>query len=144
MQWCCHLLPDATALSCLNWHVQLFGAYCSFIVGAIKGPKHQPFPPLNLLQLKIRPIERSLHIAVYTMLSYIWCSKIRLIQEIALPLQRGIPKGRPRQRSAILSESVRNRDTGKPGISISIDFGKFPGSVSISQSILTKICYPTQ
>jgi len=22
-QWCCHLLSDATPLSCLNWHVQL-------------------------------------------------------------------------------------------------------------------------
>ena len=48
------------------------------------------------------------------------------------------------QGSAILSESVRNRDTGEPGISISIDFGKFPVSVSVSESIITKIWYPTQ
>ena len=40
---------------------------------------------------------------------------------------------------AILSESVRNRDTGDPGISISIDLGKFPVSVSESESIFTKI-----
>ena len=46
------------------------------------------------------------------------------------------------QGSAILSESVRNRDTGEPGISISIDFGKFP--VSVLESIFTKIWYPTQ
>ena len=50
----------------------------------------------------------------------------------------------PNQGSAILSESVRNRDTGEPGISISINFGKFPVSVSVSESIITKIWYPTQ
>ena len=48
------------------------------------------------------------------------------------------------QGSAILSESVRNRDTEEPGISIRIDFGKFPVSVSVSESIITKIWYPTQ
>ena len=48
------------------------------------------------------------------------------------------------QGTAILSESVRNRDTGEPGISISIDFGKFPVSVSESESTFTKIWYPTQ
>jgi len=44
----------------------------------------------------------------------------------------------------ILSKSVRNRDTEEPGISISIDFGKFPVSVSESESTLTKIWYLTQ
>ena len=48
------------------------------------------------------------------------------------------------KRSPILSESVRNRDTGEPGISISIDLGKFSVSVSESESIITKIWYPTQ
>ena len=46
------------------------------------------------------------------------------------------------QGSAILSESVRNCDTGEPGISISINFGKF--LVSVSESIITKIWYLTQ
>ena len=49
-----------------------------------------------------------------------------------------------KQGSAILSESVRNRDTGEPGISISIDFGKFPVLVSVSELIITKIWYSTQ
>ena len=55
-----------------------------------------------------------------------------------------VPIHEVRQGSAILSESVRNRDTGEPGISISIDFWKFPVSVSVSESIITKIWYPTQ
>ena len=41
------------------------------------------------------------------------------------------------QGSAILSESVPNRDTEEPGISISIDFEKFP--VSVKESIFTKL-----
>ena len=55
-----------------------------------------------------------------------------------------LKRSKPYQGSAILSESVRNRDTGEPGISISIDFWKFSVPVSVSESIITKIWYPTQ
>ena len=65
-------------------------------------------------------------------------------EEKTLEIKTKTNSGPVWQGSAILSESVRNRDTGEPGISISIDFGKFPVSVSVSESIITKIWYPTQ